>query len=189
MLAKLFRSKARAEVMRILFDGEAREHYLRNIEKLTDIQISSLQKEIKHLASIDLVKSRRDGNRIYYKANIESPIYSELVSIVEKTVGVISLLKERLKDSKIECAFLFGSMAKNSEKSSSDIDLIVIGNLGMRALSKLLSGLQEKLGREINPHIYTQEEFKNRIKSKDHFITSVLKENIKPIISNINEYK
>jgi hypothetical protein len=59
------------------------------------------------LVSIDLVKSRKDGNRIYYKANTDSPIYSDLVPIVEKTVSI-------------------GSMAKNKEKASSDIDFIII---------------------------------------------------------------
>ncbi|MDO9182862.1 MAG: nucleotidyltransferase domain-containing protein [Bacteriovorax sp.] len=189
MLSELFTSDSRAEIMRILFDGEGKEHYLREIEKLTHIQINSLQKEVKHLAKIDLIKARKDGNRIYYKANTENPIYSDLVSIVEKTVGIVSLLKEKLNDPKIECAFLFGSMATNREKATSDIDLIVIGDLGMRALTKLLSGLQEKLGREINPHIYTEDEFKKRIKSKDHFVTSVLKEVIKPVIGNVNEYR
>ena len=189
MLPELFTSETRAQIMRILFDGVLKEHYLREIEKITHIHINSLQKEVKHLASIDLITARKDGNRIYYKANIENPIYPDLVSIVEKTVGVISLLKGKLNDTKIECAFLFGSMAKNKEKATSDIDLIVIGDLGMRALTKLISGLQEKLGREINPHIYTKEEFKKRIKSKDHFLTSVLKEEIKPIIGNVNEYR
>jgi predicted nucleotidyltransferase len=189
MLAELFTSDTRAEIMRILFNGEGKEHYLREIEKITHIHINSLQKEVKHLAAIDLIKARKDGNRIYYKANIEHPIYPDLVSIVEKTVGVIALLKAKLNDHKIECAFLFGSMAKNTERATSDIDLIVVGDLGMRTLTKLLSGLQEKLGREINPHIYTKEEFKKRIKSKDHFVTSVLKEEIKPIIGSVNEYR
>lgn len=189
MLAELFTSNTRAEIMRILFDGDGREYYLRDIEKKTHIQINSLQKEVKHLLSIDLIKARKDGNRIYYKANNESPIYIDLVSIVEKTVGVVALLKDKLNDSKIECAFLFGSMAKNKEKSRSDIDLIIIGDIGMRGLTKLLSGLQEKLGREINPHIYTKEEFKKRIIAKDHFITSVFKEEIKPIFGNLNEYR
>jgi predicted nucleotidyltransferase len=189
MLSELFTSDSRAEIMRILFDGEGKEHYLREIEKLTHIQINSLQKEVKHLVKIDLIKARKDGNRIYYKANIESPIYADLVSIVEKTVGIVSLLKEKLNDPKIDCAFLFGSIAKGKEKAASDVDLIVIGDLGMRALTKLISGLQDKLGREINPHIYTKEEFKKRIKSKDHFVTSVLKEEIKIIIGNVNEYR
>jgi predicted nucleotidyltransferase len=189
MLAELFTSDTRAEIMRILFNGEGREHYLREIEKITHVHISSLQKEVKHLVSIDLIKARKDGNRIYYKANSEHPIYPDLVSIVEKTVGVIALLKEKLNDSKIECAFLFGSMARNKEKAASDIDLVVIGDLGMRTLTKFLSGLQEKVGREINPHVYTKEEFKKRIKLKDHFIISVLKEEIKPIIGSVNEYR
>lgn len=189
MLEELFTSKTRAEVMRILFDGEGKEHYLREIEKVTDLQISSLQKEIKHLLKIDLVKARKDGNRIYYRANKEHPIYTDLVSIVEKTLGIISLLKERLRDPRIECAFIFGSVAKNNEKASSDIDIIIIGDLGMRALTKLLSGLQDKLGREINPHVYSNLELKKRIKDKDHFISSILKEEIKPIIGNINEYR
>jgi predicted nucleotidyltransferase len=189
MLAELFTSDTRAEIMRILFNGEGREHYLREIEKITHVHISSLQKEVKHLVSIDLIKARKDGNRIYYKANSEHPIYPDLVSIVEKTVGVIALLKEKLNDSKIECAFLFGSMARNKEKAASDIDLVVIGDLGMRTLTKFLSGLQEKVGREINPHVYTKEEFMKRIKLKDHFIISVLKEEIKPIIGSVNEYR
>jgi predicted nucleotidyltransferase len=189
MLAELFTSDTRAEIMRILFNGEGREHYLREIEKITHVHISSLQKEVKHLVSIDLIKARKDGNRIYYKANSEHPIYPDLVSIVEKTVGVIALLKEKLNDSKIECAFLFGSMARNKEKAASDIDLVVIGDLGMRTLTKFLSGLQEKVGREINPHVYTKEEFKKRLKLKDHFIISVLKEEIKPIIGSVNEYR
>ena len=84
---------------------------------------------------------------------------------------------------------MFGSFAKRKEKSKSDIDLIVIGNLGMRALTKLLSGLQEKICREVNPHIFSEEEFRVRIKMKDHFITSILKEEIKLITGNINEYR
>ena len=59
----------------------------------------------------------------------------------------------------------------------------------MRALTKLLSGIQESIGREINPHIYTEEEFKKRIKLKEHFITSILKEQIKPITGDISDYK
>lgn len=189
MLSEIFSSDSRAEIFRILFSGEGKELYLREIERLSGKSIRSIQQEVQHLLSLDLIKARKDGNRIYYKANTEHPIYLELVAIVEKTVGIVSFLKARLTDPKIECAFIFGSIAKKKEKAGSDIDLIVIGDLGMRSLTKLLSGLQEKLGREINPHIYTKEEFKKRIKIKDHFITSVLKEEIKIIVGDLNEYR
>lgn len=189
MLSELLTSDTRAEIMRILFNGQGEERYLREIEKLSHIKINSLQKEVKHLASIDLIKARRDGNRIYYRANQEHPIYLDLVSIVEKTVGIVSLLKEKLQDQRIKCAFIFGSIAKNKEKAASDIDLIIVGDLGMRSITKLLSGLQENLGREINPHIYSVIEFKKRIKEKDHFISSVLKNETKQVIGNLDEYR
>jgi predicted nucleotidyltransferase len=189
MLAKLFTSNTRAEIMRILFDGMGNERYLREIEKMGQIGVNSIQKEIKHLLLMDLVKSRKDGNRIYYKANTQHPIYLDLVSIVEKTVGIVSELKMRLDDPRIYCAFIFGSIAKNSEKAESDVDIVVIGEIGMRAMANLLSGLQEKIGREINPHIYSEAEFTKKRKEKDHFVTSILKTELKPIIGNIDDYR
>jgi predicted nucleotidyltransferase len=189
MLAEFLTSNTRADLLRILFDGRNNEHYLRDIEKLSSVNIQSIQKEVKHLTSLDLIKSRKDGNRIYYSANVTHPLYPDLVSIVEKTVGIVAQLIERLDDKRIEAAFLFGSFANGKEKSESDIDLIVIGELGMRALTKLISGIQEKIGREINPHIFTKEEFKKRIKEKDHFVTSILKEEIKFIKGDLDEYR
>jgi len=189
MLAEIFTSVSRAEIMRILFDGTGDESYLREIEKLTNVGFNSLQKEVKHLTSIDLIKARKDGNRIYYCANQDHPLYSDLLSIVEKTVGIVSVLRKRLEDSRITCAFIFGSIAKNTEKAKSDIDLLIIGSIGMREVSKLLSGLQENLGREINPHVYTLDGFKKKLAAKDHFLTSVLQQKIKPILGDVNEYR
>lgn len=189
MLEKLLTSQSRSEIMRLLFDGQEHEFYLRELEKLMGTAISSVQKEVKHLSDLDLIKSRRDGNRLYYKANTNHPIYSELVSIVEKTVGISALLKEVLERPQIECAFIFGSVAKNKEKAASDIDLVVIGDIGMRTLSKMLAPIQEKVGREINPHIYTAREFKKRVSEKEHFISAILKGTIKPLIGDIDDYR
>lgn len=189
MLAQIFTSETRAQLFGLLFNGAGKEYYLREIERLTGKAVRAIQQEVKHLSEIDLIKSRKDGNRIYYKANKMHPLYPELTSMVEKTVGVFAQLKERLSDNRIECAFVFGSFAKEKENSESDIDLIVVGDLGMRALTRLLSGLQENIGREINPHIYSVDEFQVRIKKKDHFITSVLKEEVKELIGSINDYR
>ena len=189
MLSEVLTSNTRAELMRILFNGFNEEHYLRDLERLSNIRANSLQKEIRHLCTLDLLKSRKDGNRIYYFANTEHPLYPELVSMVEKTSGVFTQLKTRLEDPRIKCAFVFGSFAKGKENANSDVDLFVIGTVGMRETTKLLSGLQEKIGREINPHVFTPNEFKKRIKDKEHFVSSVLKDDIRPLIGDLNEYK
>jgi predicted nucleotidyltransferase len=187
MLGELFTSNTRAKVMGVLFDGQQKELYLRSLERECDISINALQKEIKHLLSIDLIKSRKDGNRVYYKANNHHPIYLDLVSIVEKTEGVVGKLKSCLSDKRISQAFIFGSFANETETSSSDIDLFVIGNISMRTLTKLMSGMQEKIGREINPHIFPENEIAKRRKAKDHFILNVAKSEKKLLIGSNEE--
>jgi hypothetical protein len=66
--------------------------------------------------------------------------------------------------------------AECEEKSHSDIDLIVIGNIGLRTLSSVFKSLTEQTQREINPHIYSMKSWKEKLKKKDHFINSVLGE-------------
>lgn len=91
-----------------------------------------------------------------------------------KTSGLVDILKEHLESEAIQVAFVFGSLAQGRERAESDIDLMVIGSIRMRELTRLLKGTQESLGREINPHILTREEFRRRVKEKEHFISSVL---------------
>lgn len=189
MLALFLNSKSRAEIMRILFDGDNKELYLRAIVRETGLAVNAIQKEVKHLTTLEIISSRKDGNRVYYIANKEHPFYLDLVSIVKKSTGIVPILKERLVGQKISCAFMFGSMARGTSGAKSDIDLVVIGDIGMRALSKILSGLETEFSREINPHIFTEDEFRRRIEKRDHFVTSILKERIEFIIGNLSEYK
>ena len=189
MLSTLLSSKSRAEILRILFDGTNPEKYLREIEKLTDITLNSLQKELKLLSSIDVITSRKDGNRVYYAANTNHPIYLEIVSMVAKTVGIVGQLTSHLSSSEIKYAFIFGSIANQKETSSSDIDLIVIGTISMRSLSKLLAAVQENTGREVNPHIFTEDEFKKRLDKKNHFVSSLMKTKWLPIIGDVDGFR
>jgi predicted nucleotidyltransferase len=84
------------------------------------------------------------------------------------------VLKSALTDKRIRVAFVFGSIARGEERAGSDVDLMVIGQLGLRDLSRLLSGIEEKIGREVNPHVLREEEFQKRIRAKEHFVSSVM---------------
>ena len=91
-----------------------------------------------------------------------------------KTNGLVGLLQEALTDDDILLAFVFGSIARGETQAKSDVDLMIIGSLGLRRLTKLLSGVAEQIGREINPHIMTMSELKQRKRQHDHFLTTVL---------------
>ncbi len=177
ILAQILSSQVRAEVFRLLFNGAKPSIHLRDLQRKSGLSIGTIQKEIAHLKDLDLVTSERDGNRLYYTANSDHPLYKEICGLVEKTSGVAERLKELLSSVKdVDCAFIFGSYAKGNEKSHSDIDLIVIGNVGLRTLSSVLKNLTAQIQREINPHTYSMKTWKERLKKKDHFIKSVLSE-------------
>jgi predicted nucleotidyltransferase len=177
LLAQVLSSQVRAEIFRLLFRGDKISIHLRDLQRQSGLSIGTIQKEIAHLKKLDLVTSERDGNRLYYTANADHPLYKEICGLVEKTSGIAERLKESLSSVKgIECAFIFGSYAKGEEKAHSDIDLIIIGNIGLRTLSSVFKNLTEQTQREINPHIYSMKSWKEKLKKKDHFIKSVLNE-------------
>jgi predicted nucleotidyltransferase len=173
-LAELLSSRTRAEIFRLLFGGTGEELHVREIERRSGLNNSTIRQELRKLVRLDLVQSRRDSNRVYYRAKTESPLYPEIRNLVLKTSGLSDVLKPALSDKRIRVAFVFGSIARGEEKAGSDLDLMVIGELGLRDLSGLLSGIEEKIGREVNPHVLHEDEFRKRVRAKEHFVSSVM---------------
>lgn len=97
------------------------------------------------------------------------------------------MLREALTDRGIRVAFVFGSLAAGGERAHSDVDLMVIGTIGLRRLGKLLSGVSAKVGREINPHALTEDEFVRRRKTRNHFLTTVMHAQKLFVIGNDDE--
>jgi predicted nucleotidyltransferase len=174
-LATLIGSKTRAEIFRLLFQRAGTELYLRELHRRTGLSIRPVQQELSKLAQIGLVKLRNDGNRIYYAANTEHPLFPEIRGIVEKTSGVSKLLETALAGPGVELAFIFGSVGSGKARPDSDLDLFVVGDIGLRTLVKRLSGMSERAGRVINSHVMSKDEFSRKVQKNDHFISNVLR--------------
>lgn len=138
---------------------------------------SSLQRELFALSDTGILEQRREGTRSYFRAQRRSPIYRELRSLFEKTAGIAPTIQTLLAPfgRKIVCAFLYGSVARAREHAASDIDLMVIGDVGLADLAPTLRKAERVLGRELNPTIYAVKEFREKTAKQDHFLTSVLK--------------
>jgi predicted nucleotidyltransferase len=169
-LQAIFYSKVRAEVFRLLFGLKAERTYLNAMIGVTGFASRSLEEELAKLRKLELIVAARDGNRVYYSANQTHPLYPEIRNIVLKTTGLKDVLASALKSDLIDHAFVFGSFARMSERAGSDVDLMIIGRLTNRELAVLLRGVAEQLGREINPHIFNQEELTRRLTNRDHFL-------------------
>ncbi|MGB3480327.1 MAG: nucleotidyltransferase domain-containing protein [bacterium] len=190
MIEKLISSKARVEIMKLFLFNPQTRYYQNQISNLTNQPIRAVQRELKRLESINLVKKYSEGNRIYYRINPECPIFEELKSIFFKTVGIAEELKIHLQsNTNITLAFIYGSYAKGQENSTSDIDLMVIGDISSRKLSSILAKPKNSLGREINYIVYTEKEFKQKARKKNHFIKSILDEKKIFLIGTHDELK
>ena len=167
--------KVRAEMMRLLFSDSAKEFHLRELARLSHLALGTIQQEVGRLQKADLLTARRDGNRLYYRANTEHPIFFELQGIALKTTGLREQIAEALVGILgIEFAFVFGSAASGTAGAASDVDLLVVGNIGLRALAPKLRPLTSTLGREVNPHVLTRGTLADKAHGGDAFIANVL---------------
>jgi len=173
-LVDIVSSRVKAELLRLLFGLREPELHLRELARQSGLSLGTVQQELRRLTRVGVVTARKDGNRVYYRANRHHPVHDELRSLVLKTNGLAGVLQQALLDDQIALAFVFGSIARGDTHAESDVDLMIIGAVGLRRLTQLLSGITERLGREINPHVLTPEEFKERKRTGEHFVTSVL---------------
>ncbi len=189
ILAELLSSKIRAEIFRILFGvAQDTELHVREIERRTGFAIGTVQTELKKLQRLDIISRVKDGNRVYYRANTAHPLYPNIRELVLKTSGLADVIKHAIGNEKgIKVAFVFGSFARQEEKANSDVDLMVVGDIGLRKLTGLLMDVAGKVGREINPHIFSEKEFIKRKMEQDHFLNQILESPKIFIIGTENE--
>jgi predicted nucleotidyltransferase len=174
-LESIVTSRTRAGVFTILFGLGQKELHNREIARRSKHSEAALRQELTKLTDLDLVRLRKDGNRVYYSANRSHPLYHEIHSIVLKTTGLVDVLAEALADLRVETAFVFGSIAEGEATSDSDVDILIIGSIGLMEVSRLLSGVSERLEREINPIVISREEYVGRLGTDDHFANNVIK--------------
>jgi predicted nucleotidyltransferase len=167
--------RARAELVRLLFADPSKEFHLRELARLSDLSIGTLQSEVRRLAAAEILTPRRDGNRLYFRANIAHPVFPELQGIALKTTGLRDKLVGALTGVPgVELAFVFGSQASGSAGAGSDVDLLIVGSAGLRALAPRLRPLTATLAREVNPHVLSLKTFIAKARGGDAFIANVL---------------
>jgi predicted nucleotidyltransferase len=172
-------TKTQQRVLTVLFGQSDRSFYANEIIGLAATGSGAVQRELARLEAAALVTVHRVGNQKHYQANHAAPIFSELRAIVLKTFGLADVLRSVLQPlwPSVELAFVYGSIAKGTEHSSSDIDLMVIGSVPSNAqLLEALLPAQAQLGRVVNPTLYTPDEFAQRLREGRSFIVRVLEQ-------------
>jgi predicted nucleotidyltransferase len=174
-ILKLKKSKTRRKILQLFFSDPNKKYYLRELERILNLPVGNIRRELLGLEKAGIFKREKIGNQIYYSVNRQSPIFEEFKKIVSKTIGVEASLQKALKKIKnIKVAFIFGSYAKGKEDSLSDIDLMIVGTPDEDLLVSKIVKLEKQLNREINYHIFSEKDWKKKIKEKDPFLENVL---------------
>ncbi|HET7223497.1 MAG TPA: MarR family transcriptional regulator [Rhodanobacteraceae bacterium] len=178
-LADALFTTTQQRVLGALYGNPQRSFTVSELIASTGAGSGAVQRELAKLVASGLLTMQPIGNQKHYRANPVAPIHAELVGIVQKTVGLAEPLRAVLQplQRKIAAAFVFGSVAKRSDTARSDIDLLIVSEkLGFADVLLALEPVQEKLGREINPIIFSRAELAKRIKSDNAFVKRVLEQ-------------
>lgn len=168
--------RLRGQVLSLLFADPSRALYLREMGRITGASPGTLQREAGLLEQAGLLIRERRGRQVYYRANSAAPVFGELRGLVRKTMTGADILRSALAPlaDRIVAAAVFGSMARGEMKATSDIDLVVVGEVENSEVMDALTGAEEQLGREVNVVTYLSADWRRRRKDRRHFVQAVV---------------
>ena len=170
-------SKVKQRVLGVLFGNAGRSFYANEIIALADSGTGAVQRELTRLEKAGLVTVTRIGNQRHYQANAAAAVFKPLRDLVLKTSGVADVLKAALSPAAaaICAAFVYGSVSKGEDRATSDIDVMVVSDALLYGdLFELLENASRRMGRTINPTLYSTHELAKRLHSRNSFLTRVL---------------
>ena len=174
MLTDVLFGTYRKKALSLLLLHPDTDYHVRELARLTGTAPGTLHKELAKLAATGLLLRKTQGNQVRYQANQQCPVFPELAGLLRKTTGAAEVLATALAPLAPPLALIFGSVASGTETASSDIDLLIIGNVGFADVVRATHPAQAELGRDINPVVYNANEFKRRVDEQDPFVLDLL---------------
>ncbi|RZJ16657.1 MAG: MarR family transcriptional regulator [Haliea sp.] len=176
-LASLLFPEYRRRVLGLLLLRPDEALHGREIARRTGLSAGTITRELTRLAEVGLLKREKRGNQQVYRADTGSSIYTELASILRKTSGLADVLVQALGPlaPALKFAFVFGSVAQGRETAGSDIDLMLIGEIGFAQAVEVLYPAQTVLGREVNVQVMSEPEFRQKAATQAFLIDAMAK--------------
>ena len=178
-LADALFPKVRQRVLAVLFGRPDQSFYANEVIALAQSGTGAVQRELAALAEAGLLTVSKQGNQKHFQANAAAPVFTELRGLILKTMGLADVLRTALGPlaPQIEAAFVYGSVARQQDTASSDIDVMIVSpSLGYADVYSALESAAATLGRTINPTLYAPSDLARRIAQDNAFVTRVLQQ-------------
>jgi uncharacterized protein len=181
--------KTRRSILAATLMHPERWWFLADLARYLGVPPSSLQREMDSLVQAGILLRRREGKQVYFRPDPNCPVLSELQGVMTKTLGLVDVLRKILTPFKksIQVAFVYGSIARCEELSESDVDLMIIGDVTLADLSPALQKAEARLARQVNPTLFSREEFSKKLGQGHHFLKTVMGNDKLFILGNEND--
>ena len=175
MLIDILISKVRVKVIELFLGIPGKSYHVREIVRRVEEEINAVRRELARLEKTGMLLSEWRANRRYYSVKGDYIFYTELLSIVNKSVGLGgAIIANRAKLGKIKYAMLSSSFVKGKPYAQNEVDLFVVGTIVLPELGAIIREEEARREREVNFTPMTEEEFAFRKNRRDPFIMSIL---------------
>lgn len=177
-LVELLFGAYRRRILSLLLLHSEQSFYVREIGRLTGVSAGSLHREVKALTEAGLLERSLLGNQVRYQADRSCLLFEELAGIFRKTAGLADVLREALKPlgRTVRIAFVFGSVAQGKERTTSDVDVMVIGTVPFVRVVETLAPAAAQIRREVNPVAMAPDAFRAKLKARDRFVARIVRD-------------
>ncbi len=189
-LAVTLFGKTRRAVLGLLYTHADEAFYLREIARMAGAGLGAVQRDLRALCEATIVRRHTRGRQVYYQANRDCPVFGELKGLIVKTAGAADVIRAALGPliERIELALIHGSVARGSERTSSDVDVLVVGEVTFAEVVAALQAAQRTLGREVNPAVYPPAEFRAKLGTGNPFLRRVVSGDSIQVIGDPREF-
>ncbi|PZD76594.1 ArsR family transcriptional regulator [Mesonia sp. K7] len=166
MLETLISSKTRIKLMVKFFLNSQSRAYLRSLEAEFGESTNAIRLELNRFEKAGMLYSEKEGNRKYFQANTQHPLFGEVQKIMRKYAGIDQIIERViLKLGSLEKVYLEGKWAKGIE--SLVIDLILVGNhIDRNYLTELLVKAEGILEKQIRYVLFEEGKEKAYLQAK-----------------------
>lgn len=166
MLDTLITSKTRIKLLMKFFLNSNARSYLRNLETEFGESTNSIRLELNKFEKAGLLKTEVDGNKKYFRANTDHPLFNDINSILLKQIGFDKIVERVVnKLGNLEIVYITGDFAKGI--STEIIDLIFVGdNIDKEYLNRLIEKTEQLISKKIRTVVFRIDEFSSFVNTQ-----------------------
>lgn len=185
MIEQLFGSKTRVKLLQLFYSNPNRSFYVREITRKIDEQINSVRRELANLLNVGIITSDNTNNKLYYEVNQKYEFYDPFQQIFGGGVTKKRTTKAKATDvdlpeetdelkalGQLDLVVYTGQFTRDE---TTGVDLLIVGEVNMNAVTKYVSELEAKEGKEIRYAVMKLNDFVYRQQIKDRFIMQLQK--------------